>query len=187
MSDQELHDAPETLPELPDDSNSAGGWAVPESVHFNEPDAVHTPHIQAEPDTLAYTDSAHLPDDVEIITEEDEPHSPDLSAEDEASTEESISSEVDSPSLPVERGWGGEVNSRLDALTRKIEAYPNAPVNYVLRGEVYSEGGDDDLAAADFRRAIELADARDQALDWGYINASYVDRARAGLRQLNRD
>ena len=74
--------------------------------------------------------------------------------------------------------------SRLDALTRKIEQYPESPVNYVLRGEVYSSLGDQMLAAGDFRRAIQLGEQHDPALAWGYANAAYIDRAAAALRQM---
>jgi len=78
-------------------------------------------------------------------------------------------------------------DSRIDALTRKIEQYPNAPVNYVLRGEVYSDLGDDALAASDFRRAVALGEQHSETLDWGYVNAAFIDRAIDGLRRLTDD
>src|SRR3954453_18239417 len=40
---------------------------------------------------------------------------------------------------------------RIDVLTAAIERSPDAPVNYVLRGEMLLDGGDFDLAADDFQ------------------------------------
>src|SRR4051794_21626869 len=41
---------------------------------------------------------------------------------------------------------------RIDVLTAAIERSPEAPVNYVLRGEMLLDGGDFDLAADDFQK-----------------------------------
>ncbi len=95
---------------------------------------------------------------------------------------------LESPSLLVGEGFrvGGSVSEadpQLDALSRKIMQYPDAPVNYVLRGEVYLDYHDTERAAADFRQAIALAEDQDATLDWGYINAAYIDRAVDGLRK----
>src|ERR1700694_2646321 len=76
--------------------------------------------------------------------------------------------------------------SRIAILTRKIDQYPGAPVNYVLRGEVYLENGDFELAAADFRAALALAEQQDETLDWGYVNAAFMDRAEEGLRRISQ-
>lgn len=74
--------------------------------------------------------------------------------------------------------------ARLAALTSKIIAYPEVPVNYVLRGELHLSLNQPDSAAHDFEQAIRLAEALDSELDWGYLNASYIDRANEGLRRL---
>ena len=71
---------------------------------------------------------------------------------------------------------------RIEALTRAIEQYPNTPTNYVLRGEVYLTIKQHSLAAADFHRALGLAEARVDELPWGYANAAVIDRAQNGLR-----
>ena len=70
----------------------------------------------------------------------------------------------------------------LEELTDAIERYPEAPANYVLRGELYLAEGRRDLAAEDFRRALSLADPLAQSANWGYINEALADRAREGLR-----
>jgi uncharacterized protein HemY len=87
--------------------------------------------------------------------------------------------------IPAEwvRVYGAEKAQRLRLLSRKIEKIPEAPVNYVLRGELYLSVNEYERAAADFRQALALAEALDPELDWGYINAAYIDRAHEGLRQ----
>ncbi|MCC7445835.1 MAG: hypothetical protein IT324_00390 [Anaerolineae bacterium] len=76
-----------------------------------------------------------------------------------------------------------EIISRVDVLTAAIERYPDSPVNYVLRGEALLEGGDNDLAAEDFVKALELAEPRAETANWGYISRALADRARDGLRR----
>jgi tetratricopeptide (TPR) repeat protein len=79
-----------------------------------------------------------------------------------------------------------EVVSRVDVLTAAIEKRPDAPVNYVLRGEALLDGGDYELAAKDFRKALELAEPQAESANWGYINRALADRAREGLRYCTR-
>ncbi len=76
-----------------------------------------------------------------------------------------------------------ETVSRVEALTQAIERHPDAPVNYVLRGEVLLDGGDDELAAEDFEKALTLAEPGAETANWGYLNRALADRAREGLRQ----
>jgi hypothetical protein len=76
-----------------------------------------------------------------------------------------------------------EVVSRIELLTLAVERYPEAPVNYVLRGEVLLDHGDFELAAHDFERAVMLADPNAETANWGYINRALADRAREGLRR----
>ncbi len=71
---------------------------------------------------------------------------------------------------------------RVEALTRAIEKYPDAPANYVLRGEAILEVGDYELAARDFRKGLELADAQAETANWGFVYRALADRAREGLR-----
>jgi Tfp pilus assembly protein PilF len=70
-------------------------------------------------------------------------------------------------------------------LTEAIERYPDSPVNYVLRGEALLDGGDKDLAADDFMKALALAEPRADTANWGYINRALADRARDGLRRAH--
>ena len=76
-----------------------------------------------------------------------------------------------------------EIISRVDVLTEAIERHPDSPVNYVLRGEALLEGGDHDLAADDFVKALELAEPRAETANWGYLGRALADRARDGLRR----
>jgi uncharacterized protein HemY len=74
--------------------------------------------------------------------------------------------------------------TRIEKLTQAIERNPVQPANYVYRGEVYLEKGQDDLAAEDFRAAIELAQAQADTANWGYIYAALIDRATENLRRI---
>jgi len=83
---------------------------------------------------------------------------------------------------PVISRSGESAPSLLDELTEAIERYPDAPANYVLRGELLLDEGQPALAAQDFQRALELADPLAESANWGYINGALADRAREGLR-----
>jgi tetratricopeptide (TPR) repeat protein len=75
------------------------------------------------------------------------------------------------------------VVSRVELLTAAIEHNPDAPSNYVFRGEILLDGGDYDLAAEDFRKALQLAEDQAETANWGYIYRALADRAREGLRR----
>lgn len=75
---------------------------------------------------------------------------------------------------------------RLNALNFAIASYPESPVNYVLRGELYLAARDDDQAAHDFEMALSLADSAFTQSDWGLVAQSARDRALVGLRRLGR-
>jgi hypothetical protein len=74
--------------------------------------------------------------------------------------------------------------TRLYLLNRAIERQPEAPSNYVMRGELLLARGDYEGARDDFEMAIELAETRAETANWGYINRALVDRAREGLRRI---
>jgi hypothetical protein len=59
---------------------------------------------------------------------------------------------------------------------------PDAPSNYVMRGELLLARGDLEGARYDFEKAVELAETRAESANWGYINRALVDRAREGLK-----
>ncbi len=73
-------------------------------------------------------------------------------------------------------------DSRLYDLNWAVKAYPDAPANYVLRGELLFARGDLFGAIADFRRGYELAAIGVENEDWGVVAQSLQDRALAGLR-----
>lgn len=73
--------------------------------------------------------------------------------------------------------------SRYVALTEAIARYPNAPSNYVLRGELLLEVGEHGAAAQDFEAALALAEKNAESADWGYITMALMERARSGLRR----
>jgi len=85
------------------------------------------------------------------------------------------------PVLPKQDG-----DSRLYHLSQAITTYPDAPTNYVLRGELYLELDDYAQAVADFRRALELASAQIETDRWGLVAQAAQDRALAGLRKAQK-
>jgi hypothetical protein len=74
--------------------------------------------------------------------------------------------------------------NRIEILTEAIERDPEAAVNYVLRGEAFLQKNAENEAAADFNRALELAERQAEDADWGYIDRAVADRAREGLRRV---
>lgn len=72
--------------------------------------------------------------------------------------------------------------ARLYNLNWAISAYPDAAANYVLRGELLLSMRDSIGAAADFRRALELAVTDVENEDWGLVAQALQDRALVGLR-----
>ena len=75
---------------------------------------------------------------------------------------------------------------RLYALDLAIQRHPEAPVNYLLRGEFWMEAGKTDLAEQDLMTARALALEALEDADWGYIYQSYIDRAETLLQRLNK-
>jgi hypothetical protein len=92
--------------------------------------------------------------------------------------------------LPEMRGERAEalppMLSRLELLTKAIADQPEAPANYVIRGELLLDAEDYALAAQDFETALSLAQPLAESSNWGYINQALIDRARQGLRQCQR-
>ncbi len=78
------------------------------------------------------------------------------------------------------------IEQRLRSLSLAIEKYPETPANFVLRGELYLDVKEYELAAADFQRALELAAAQFEASDWGGIAQVMRDRAEVGLERAQR-
>ena len=76
-----------------------------------------------------------------------------------------------------------ELIDRVGELTSAIEQFPDSPANYVLRGEMFLDGGDKDLAVEDLETAIRLADEQAETANWGYVYRALADRARERLRR----
>ncbi len=79
-----------------------------------------------------------------------------------------------------------DVAARLATLAQAIETHPDAPTNYVLRGELRLALGDPAAAAADFHQALEWAERALATSAWGIIAQAARDRALAGLAQAER-
>ncbi len=74
--------------------------------------------------------------------------------------------------------------ARLAELNRTISTYPDAAVNYVLRGEIYAGMGEYGLAQADFEQGLMLAEAQFETSDWGFMAQTVRDRALVGLDRV---
>ena len=72
-------------------------------------------------------------------------------------------------------------------LSRAIQADPDAPVNYVLRGQEWLAMGEWARAQTDFLTARALAEDLLQGSAWGYLYQMYIDWADLGLRQSGYD
>ena|GEM_PF-1093748 len=81
---------------------------------------------------------------------------------------------------------GADVSRALRHLDEAIENAPDAPANYVLRGELYLRAREYALAQRDFQRAYELATGQFERSDWGILAQAMQDRALAGLQKAER-
>lgn len=75
----------------------------------------------------------------------------------------------------------GVTPGQLDNLTARINARPDAPSNYVVRGEFYLQQRGYAAAYRDFQRALNLAATQFEASNWGLIEQTLQDRAQVGL------
>jgi hypothetical protein len=87
--------------------------------------------------------------------------------------------------LPVKDKPGSAGTPQIRFLSRLIEVRPDAPVNYLLRGEEWLVCGRPEQARADFEEARARSEHLLRESAWGYILQSYIDRAEAGLRQCS--
>lgn len=79
---------------------------------------------------------------------------------------------------PVKRKQSRE----LAQLNRTINLYPDAAVNYMLRGEYWLKAGDLERAVSDLETAIELAQEELAKSAWEYREQAVIDRAQTLLR-----
>jgi hypothetical protein len=84
---------------------------------------------------------------------------------------------------PVEEKHRLPLTPQIRFLSRLIEADPDAPVNYLLRGEEWLMCGEPGQARADFEAARDRSEHLLDQSAWGYIYQAYIDRAERGLRQ----
>lgn len=87
------------------------------------------------------------------------------------------------------RAWlPGSAGKRAELLnlTDAIASFPNAPSNYVLRGELYLQLGYIAEAKADFERAMTISEREFESADWGILPQVLRDRAAAGLETIQR-
>lgn len=107
-----------------------------------------------------------------------------------------IEDEIDSrPTAPTWRdrvrdffGMQPDTSRRLYALTHAINIAPKTAVNYVLRGELYLERRQAELAAEDFATAYRLAEAELQRSGHtlGLLAQTIQDRALTGYEDAIR-
>jgi tetratricopeptide (TPR) repeat protein len=74
----------------------------------------------------------------------------------------------------------------LRSLNRAIAEHPEAPTNYVLRGELALEIKAYDQAISDFKKALELASIQVETSNWGIVAQVMQDRAQLGLSEAKR-
>jgi tetratricopeptide (TPR) repeat protein len=82
--------------------------------------------------------------------------------------------------------FAGPVAQRLDSLNEAIYQHPQSASNYVLRGEIWLDRGEYEMAAADFERALALAAEQFEKDDWGLVSQTLRDQAEHGLQRAMR-
>ena len=65
---------------------------------------------------------------------------------------------------------------QLKNLNIAIKLHPDAPINYLLRGESWLRQGELDRAEDDLMKASQLAKDAILTSDWEYLLQSYLDR-----------
>lgn len=83
-------------------------------------------------------------------------------------------------------GLSTGADAQVADLSAAIAEEPDAPMNYVLRGEVLLQSGAVDAARSDFERALALAERMLRSERWGLITQVAQDRAVAGLIEVMR-
>lgn len=93
-----------------------------------------------------------------------------------------------SPLHRLRAALSGEMHRqhRRQSLDRAIADFPEAAVNYLLRGELLLREGDFDGADADFERALARASAQFEEAAWGLSAQIVRDRAVWGLAESAR-
>lgn len=87
---------------------------------------------------------------------------------------------------PTRAEYEAGIVERLADLEDAILHEPDAPANYVLRGELYLELGWTEEAIVDFECAQGVAERALNNRDWGIIAQVMRDRARYGVQQAQK-
>jgi tetratricopeptide (TPR) repeat protein len=88
--------------------------------------------------------------------------------------------------LPTRQQKSDQLAERLLELDEIVALFPDTPMNYVLRGELYLEAGQAELALVDFRRGLEIASRKVESDSWGLVAQVAQDRAQLGLKRALR-
>lgn len=88
--------------------------------------------------------------------------------------------------LPSPEERREDESQRLRDLTVAIERYPEAAVNYLMRGELHLELRQWVLAEEDLSEALRLAENQYRQDTWGLSAQAIADRARRGLEEILR-
>lgn len=75
---------------------------------------------------------------------------------------------------------------RLQELNDAIYRYPQAAVNYLLRGELHLAQKQYEFALEDLQMALNLAEEAYKRETWGLSSQAIADRARRGLEEVLR-
>lgn len=170
MDDFERSDSDDALPEdIPGEPLDA----MPESAPVDYSALEYTPDDAAE---MYAPDAEPEPDGEPVVAPEAAMDGVELEAV-AATLEPSVSKKRGAPR-------SDSYEARIEVLSLAIERYPDAAVNYVLRGEAWLGLGFPGNAREDFIVALELASEAAESARWGYVERAMADRAREGLRQL---
>lgn len=82
--------------------------------------------------------------------------------------------------------FSGPVAQRLDSLNEAIQRHPQGAANYMLRGEIWLDRGEYELAAADFERAQALSAEQFEEAEWGLVSQTLRDQAEHGWQRAMR-
>lgn len=88
--------------------------------------------------------------------------------------------------FPTSTDRAAKLAERLRLLDQAIYKHPEAPTNYVLRGELYLKIGDYDAAYTDFVQALDQAAQQVESAEWGLVAQAMQDRALVGKRAAEK-
>jgi len=80
-----------------------------------------------------------------------------------------------------------EIDRQLENLNYAIKHHPDAPANFLLRGEYWMQAGEIEQAREDLSTARELAEKLIETNDWVSIPQSYIDRIDEALMWIGEE